>query len=102
MHEHDEEALMAVAGLFRMLYDEHKRTSFTYVMKLLTQHVDADDPALKREAIKQLREHRRGRAEILRMSTIRMIVEHRRADGSVRQETLTTEQIIDLWLHGEL
>ena len=90
---------MAVAGPFRILYKPQEKTSFMAIMKLLISHVRSDS-VRRPEALDELRDLRKGRAEILSRSTIRMILERRQADGSVLEDIMTTERLIDLWLHG--
>ena len=102
MHDIDEEALMAVAGLFRMVYDDNERTSFSHAMKLLSSHVDAAAPQLNSAAISALRGLRRAKGELLQQSGIQMVVARPRPDSTLEEETLTTKQIIELRLHGEL
>jgi hypothetical protein len=97
----DRETLMALAGSFRILHNPHEGISFMAVMKLLASHLKRDC-ARYQEALEELRDLRKGRAEILARSTIQMIIQHRRADGSIVEDVLTRERLIDLWLHGEL
>ena len=95
----DEESLTAVAGPFRILYNPQEKTSFVAVMNLLISHVRS--ASLRRcEALDELRDLRKGRAEILRRSTIRMIIERRQPNGSTVEEVMATRRLIDLWLHG--
>jgi hypothetical protein len=95
----DEEALMAVAGIFRMLYLPHEKSSFTATMNLLLRHVSIDAPQ-RAAALAELREIKGGRSELLKRSDIAMVLERRHPDGFITRERMSTETLIDLWLHG--
>ena len=95
-----EEAVRAVVGLFRQLYNHHEPTSYNSVLKLLGHHVNERDSAHRDEAIAELRALRGWEKEALR-PTMQLIWQHTRPDGTVvEEEELTPVVLIDLFLHG--
>lgn len=50
-----DEATRAVAGLFRSLYNDHERTSYISILKLLGQHAHEQESPRRSQAIEELR-----------------------------------------------
>jgi hypothetical protein len=94
-----EEAVRAVVGLFRQLYNHHEPTSYNSVLKLLGHHVNERDSAHREAAVAELRALRVWEKEALR-PTMQLIWQHTRTDGTVEEEELTPAVLIDLFLHG--
>lgn len=86
----DEEAVYAVAALFRSLYLDHEPTSYNAILKLLSRSVRARESPTQREATDELRSLRRLKARALSagMNTI---------TSSGRE--LTPEVLIDVFLN---
>jgi hypothetical protein len=95
-----EEAVRAVVGLFRQLYNRHEPTSFGQTLKLLRRHVRGDDAPYRDAALTELKELRRWEREALR-PRIGLTWTHLRPDRTVAsREEFTPEILIDLFLHG--
>lgn len=96
-----EEAVRAIAGLFRQLYSHTEPTSFPALRNLLSEHVHRHPSPLQeeaRDAIKQLHDVEK---RILRGDGQMALVMRRvGADGTEISETLTPRLLIDLFLHG--
>jgi hypothetical protein len=85
-----ERAVRNAAVVFRPLYKDGEGASYARTMKLLTGHVaDGRD---KDEALGQLRDLRKWKAEALQIRTMAF---------NVNGEDLTPARLIDLWLHGK-
>jgi hypothetical protein len=93
-----DEAMSAVAMLFRELYDDHSATSAVQILKLLSKHVHSRASDLQAEAVADLRAIRRAIAHRCRVDPRGVILEEL-ADGSCVARSPAT--VIDLWLNGE-
>lgn len=95
-----EEAVRAVVGLFRQLYNHHEPTSFHQILKLLSRHAHERGSEHRAAAVAELKALREWEKQALR-PTIALKWQHARADGSIAyEEDLTPEVLIDLFLHG--
>jgi hypothetical protein len=96
-----EEAVRAVVGLFRQLYNHHEPTSYHQILKLLSRHAHERGSEHRDAAVAELKALREWEKEALR-PTIALKWEHARPDGSIAyEEDLTPEVLIDLFLHGK-
>lgn len=96
-----EEAVRAVIGLFRQLYNHREPTSYHQILKLLGRHANERASPLRDAAVTQLKTLREWEKEALR-PTIALRWQHARPDGSIaHEEDLTPEVLIDLFLHGK-
>lgn len=96
-----EEAVRAVVGLFRQLYNHHEPTSYHQILKLLSRHAHERGSEHRDAAVAELKALREWEKEALR-PTIALKWEHARPDGSIAHEDdLTPEILIDLFLHGK-
>jgi hypothetical protein len=96
-----EEAVRAVVGLFRQLYNHHEPTSYHQVFKLLSRHAHERGSEHRAAAVVELRALRDWEKDALR-PTIGLTWQHARSDGSIAyEEDLTPEVLIDLFLHGK-
>jgi hypothetical protein len=84
-----EQALHQIAGRFRQLYADHEPTSYNHILKIVGAHV-GESPR-RQDAIDAIRDLRRWKREA---------VQHRGVSFDINGEDLTTEALIDLWLHG--
>lgn len=95
-----EEAVRAVVGLFRQLYNHREPTSYNQTLKLLGRHVHDRGGPHRDAASAELKALRECEKDALRPS-IALKWQHCRPDGSVAYyEDLTPEVLIDLFLHG--
>lgn len=96
-----EEAVRAVVGLFRQLYNHHEPTSYDQIIKLLSRHAQERGSQHRDVAVAELRALRAWEKDALR-PTIALKWQHTRPDGSMAyEEDLTPEVLIDLFLHGK-
>jgi hypothetical protein len=96
-----EEAVRAVVGLFRQLYNHHEPTSYHQILKLLSRHAHERGSEHRDAAVAELKALREWEKEALR-PTIALKWQHARPDGSIaHEEDLTPEVLIDLFLHGK-
>jgi hypothetical protein len=96
-----EEAVRAVVGLFRQLYNHHELTSYHQILKLLSRHAHERDSQYRDAAVAELKALRDWEKDALR-PTIALKWQHARPDGSIAyEEELTPEVLIDLFLHGK-
>jgi hypothetical protein len=96
-----EEAVRAVVGLFRQLYNHHEPTSYHQIIKLLSRRAHDRDSEHRDAAVAELRALREWEKAVLR-PTIDLKWQHARPDGSIAyEEDLTPEVLIDLFLHGK-
>jgi hypothetical protein len=96
-----EEAVRAVVGLFRQLYNHHEPTSYHQIIKLLSRHAHERGSEHRDAAIAELKGLREWEKDALR-PTMALRWQHVRADGSIAyEEDLTPEVLIDLFLHGK-
>lgn len=96
-----EEAVRAVVGLFRQLYNHHEPTSYHQILKLLSRHSHERGSEHRDAAVAELKALREWEKEALR-PTIALKWQHARSDGSIaNEEDLTPEVLIDLFLHGK-
>lgn len=95
-----EEAVRAIVGLFRQLYNHHEPTSYHQTLKLLIEHAWEKQGPLREQAVEELRGLRAWEKEALR-PTVAMKTQTTGADGQVvNEEELTPTVLIDLFLHG--
>jgi hypothetical protein len=95
-----EEAVRAVVGLFRQLYNHHEPTSYHQVLKLLGRHVHDRDGDHRDAALAELKALREWEKDALQPG-MALRWQHCRPDGSVaHEEDLTPAVLIDLFLHG--
>jgi len=95
-----EEAVRAVVGLFRQLYNRQEPTSYNQTLKLLGRHVHNRGGRHRDAASAELKALRKWEKDALR-PRIALKWQHCRPDGSVAyDEDLTPEVLIDLFLHG--
>lgn len=94
-----EEAVRAVVGLFRQLYNHREPTSYHQALKLLGEHVHQRDSDHRSAATAELKALREWEKDALR-PTVGLHWQHRGLDGSVGSEELTPAVLIDLFLHG--
>jgi hypothetical protein len=88
-----EEAVRAVVGLFRQLYNHHEPTSYHQILKLLSRHAHERGAEHRDAAVAELKSLR---------PAIDLKWQHARPDGSIAyEEDLTPEVLIDLFLHGK-
>jgi len=96
-----EEAVRAVVGLFRQLYNHHEPTSYHQIIKLLSRHVHEHGSQHRDSAVAELKALREWEKDALR-PTFALNWQHARPDGSIAyEEDLTPEVLIDLFLHGK-
>ena len=96
-----EEAVRAVVGLFRQLYNHREPTSYHQILKLLSQHVHERGSEHRDAAVAELKSLREWEKEALQ-PVIALKWKHARPDGSIAyEEDLTPEVLIDLFLHGK-
>lgn len=96
-----EEAVRAVVGLFRQLYNHREPTSYNQILKLLSRHAHERASEHRVAAITELKALREWEKEALR-PVIALKWRHARPDGSIAyEEDLTPEVLIDLFLHGK-
>ncbi len=96
-----EEAVRAIVGLFRQLYNPHEPTSYHQTIKLLSRHAHERGSQHRDVAVAELRALREWQKDALR-PTIALKWQHARPDGSIGyEEDLTPELLIDLFLHGK-
>jgi hypothetical protein len=96
-----EEAVRAVVGLFRQLYNHHEPTSYHQILKLLSRHAHERGSQYRDAAVAELKALRDWEKDALR-PTIGLKWQHARPDGSIAyEEDLTPEVLIDLFLHGK-
>ncbi len=95
-----EEAVRAIVGLFRQLYNHREPTSYHQILKLLSEHAHQRNSAGRDLVIADLRKLRDCEKEAL-APTIDLKWQHVRPDGSTYEEQLTPEVLIDLFLHGK-
>lgn len=87
-----EEAVRAVVGLFRQLYDHKEPTSFTSMYKILAANVRRRESLLQRDALDALRDLRdEEKARLRRTQGVTLVV---------NGVELTPRVLIDLFLHG--
>jgi hypothetical protein len=87
-----DEAIHAVVGRFRQIFNQHEPTSYASIMKLLSMHVNERDSALQHEALDEIKALRKWEKEA-----------HDLKGGveiNVNDETMTGPILIDLFLHG--
>lgn len=94
-----EEAVRAIVGLFRQLYNHREPTSYNQILKLLSKHADDHNGPLQDQAIEALRELQKWEKNALR-PTVALNWRHVGPEGQVREEVLTPAVLIDLFLHG--
>lgn len=95
-----EEAVRAIVGLFRQLYNHHEPTSYRQILKLLTKHAGEKEGSLREQAVEELRGLRAWEKEALR-PTVQLNMQTTGPDGAVvSAEELTPAVLIDLFLHG--
>jgi hypothetical protein len=95
-----EEAVRAVVGLFRQLYNHNEPTSYNQILKLLGRHVHERDSAHRDTGLEELRALREWEKDALR-PTMELKWQHIRPDGTLAyEEELTPAVLIDLFLHG--
>jgi len=96
-----EEAVRAVVGLFRQLYNHHEPTSYHQMLKLLSRHAHERGSEHRDAAVAELKSLREWEKDALR-PTIVLKWERAREDGSIADtEDLTPAVLIDLFLHGK-
>jgi len=96
-----EEAVRAVVGLFRQLYNHHEPTSYDQIIKLLSRHAHERGSQHRDVAVAELKALREWEKDALR-PTIALKWQHAQPDGSIaHEEDLTPEVLIDLFLHGK-
>jgi hypothetical protein len=87
-----EEAVHAVVGRFRQLYNRHEPSSYNQILKLLSRHVHERDSTHQRESLDALKELRDWEGEALKASS--------GVEYTVNGEVLTGPILIDLFVHG--
>lgn len=96
-----EEAVRAVVGLFRQLYNHHEPTSYHQITKLLSRHAHERGSEHRDAAVAELKALRDWEKDALR-PTMALKWQHARPDGTIaHEEDLTPEVLIDLFLHGK-
>jgi hypothetical protein len=80
-----EEAVRAVVGLFRQLYNHHEPTSYHQILKLLSRHSHERGSEHRDAAVAELKALREWEKEALR-PTIALKWQHARPDGSIAHE----------------
>lgn len=96
-----EEAVRAIAGLFRQLYSHTEPTSFPALRNLLSEHILQHPSPRQREALDAVKELRDIERQILRGDgQIALVMARSNADGTEARENLTPRLLIDLFLHG--
>lgn len=96
-----EEAVRAVVGLFRQLYNHHEPTSYHQIIKLLSRHAHEHGSEHRDAAVAELKALREWEKDALRPTTA-LTWHHARPDGTIAyEEELTPEVLIDLFLHGK-
>jgi hypothetical protein len=96
----DQEGLMAVLPLFRMLYTGSEPTSFSATINLLKAAVKRDGP-LSGPVMQELKALNTAFQRSKSRADIGMIVEWVGSDGQPSgSERMDPEHMIDLWLHG--
>lgn len=87
-----EEAVHAVVGRFRQIYNRHEPTSYSQTLKLLGRHVHDRPSPHQREALDALKELRDSEDEA-RKSTSGIEIK-------VNNDVMTGPVLIDLFVHG--
>jgi hypothetical protein len=87
----NEEAVRAVAGLFRSLYDDNEPTSYNATLSLLGRNVHEHESPRQRDAKDALRDLRKWKARALLPGGMTI-----KSNG----RELTTVDLIDLFLYG--
>lgn len=95
-----EEALRAVVGLFRQLYNHHEPTSYHQILKLLSCHVLRDSEH-RRAAVGELREFRDAEKEALKPKLALDLREVSPTGDDSKERSYTPAVLIDLFLHGK-
>jgi len=87
-----DEAIHAVVGRFRQLYNRPEPTSYASILKLLGRHVHERESPLQREALDAIKELRKWEGEARDVKG--------GVEINVNGETMTGPILIDLFLHG--
>jgi hypothetical protein len=87
-----EEAVHAVVGRFRQLYNGHQPSSYNHILKLLGRHVHERESPHQREALDALKELRKWEGEARRSTSGLQI--------KVNEDVLSGPVLIDLFVHG--
>lgn len=95
-----EEALRAVVGLFRQLYNHHEPTSYHQILKLLSGHVLRDSEH-RRVAVGELREFRDAEKEALKPKLALDLRGVSPTGDDSKERSYTPAVLIDLFLHGK-
>jgi hypothetical protein len=96
-----EEAVRAIVGLFRQLYNHHEPTSYHQILKLLSRHAHERKSEHRDAAVAELKALRDWEKEALR-PVMELKWQHTRPDGLLAYEDeLTPTVLIDLFLHGK-
>jgi hypothetical protein len=87
-----EEAIHAVVGRFRQLYNTRERSSYSQVLKLLGEHVHQRESPLQREALDALKELRTWEKDVRNAKS--------GIEINFNDEVLTGSVLIDMFVHG--
>lgn len=87
-----EEAIHAVVGRFRQLYNTHEPSSYNQMLKLLGEHVHRRKSPKQREALDGLKELRNWEKDVRKAKS--------GIEINVNGEVLTGPVLIDMFVHG--